>query len=158
LVDVPQVNHLIHDDRALSRLFQVGVLVLALQWGIDYLLNPPKRDMYIFERMMDGHPIPLPLIGGLLLLLGTMGLVGELWIETGDRKTRGAPAICTARNRWLPSFIAHSGLCAAYLAIGVGCAVEMIYNNHLYGLRMTGSMLLLAFAHYVYAQRRRNAP
>jgi hypothetical protein len=159
LADVAQVNHLLHDDRALMRLFQVLVLVAACQWGIDYIQHPEPDDLYVFERMMDGHPIPLPVIGWLLLSLGMLGLVGELWFEMGDRKTRGTvPAVCTASSRWWPSFTAHSGLCAAYIAIGVGSLIQMLWSGDLYGWRMTGGAGLLAFAHYIYMQRRRNAP
>lgn len=153
------VRGFIDNDASVVGLFQLVLLVIACNWGVDYMMDPPHYSLYIYEQMMDDGPIPLPLWGFLLLSLAILGFIGEVWIQSGNHDDSRLPAICRSERRWLPSFIAHAGLCSAYLAIGVGCALEQFNNSHLHGLRMTSSVMFgLALGHAIFAWRRRHVP
>jgi len=144
---------LIDNDASLLRIFQLGALVLACGWGIDYMLRPPRYDLYTFERLLGEA---LPWWGATLLTMGLMGLIGEVWVEAG-RGRNHAPAIpyvCTSRNRWWPSCLAHSVLCAIYGGFAAGCYVDMLVSGYFYGARMAGGMLLLSIGHGAFAHRR----
>lgn len=136
---------------------QIVVLLLACTLGADYLSNPPIDGLYIVERLIG----PLPPWGAVFLFCGVMGLVGELWMEIGRKKSLPQEPIgyiCRARNRWWPSFTAHVILCALYAGLFFGCLAEMAVNSHLYGLRVTSVTLMFAVWHGFFAQRRRHAP
>lgn len=137
------------------RIAQIAILVLACNWGIDYLLDPPKKALYAAEQT-----VTLPPIGALLFAFGIMGLIGELWMFIGrskDPETAWRTFLCRSENRWWPSWFAHSVLCAIYLGFFVWCIIEMLVNSHIHGMRVATAMLTLAAGHWVFAQRRKHA-
>lgn len=129
---------------------QIVSLVFACAWGMEYLMQPPKRTLYPAEA-----GIPLTLFGTLLLLFGILGLLGEIWKAIGYSKppTPDAPYICRAEDRSWPSFVAHASLCAIYAGFFAGCFYDMVANTHLYGIRVLVAMLLLTIGHGWFAQR-----
>lgn len=139
-----------------ERIAQILILLLACSFGTDYLIEPPKATLYTTEQLIGGL---LPLWGAAFLTLGIMGLLGELWMAIGHAKEPSENPvgyICTARNRWWPSFTAHVGLCGMYAGIGFGCIAEMIVHGHLYGMRVVGGMFMLVVGHCFFAQKRRH--
>ena len=134
---------------------QICLLILACIWGSDYLLEQPRSSLDAVE-----HVIPLPLLGGMFLFFGVMGIIGELWMEVGDRKDEPSwpkmPYICTSENRWWPSFTAHLGLCSIHAGLGFAYIAEMCTGRHLWGGRAPALMFVLAAMHGVFVQRRRH--
>jgi hypothetical protein len=135
---------------------QIVSLILACAYGVDYLIEPPRASLYTVEELIG----PLPPWGAMFLVFGIMGLIGELWMEVGRKQppVPQIPYVCTAKNRWWPSFTAHVVLCAMYAGLAAGSVVEMIVNGHFYGARVVTLMIILTTWHAFFAQRRRNAP
>jgi hypothetical protein len=137
------------------RLAQICLLILACIWGADYLLNQPSASLDAVE-----HVLPLHLLGAMFLLFGVMGIIGELWMEIGnkdgDLSWSKMPYICTAENRWWPSFTAHLGLCGIYAGLGFAYIAEMLAGWHLWGGHDPALMFVLAAMHGVFVRRRRH--
>lgn len=148
----PVVYQWASDDKLSERRAQVCLLILACIWGADYLMPQPRGSLSTVE-----HVVPLQFLGGLFLIFGIMGIIGELWIEVGKAsKPVKVPIICNAENRWWPSFTAHLALCGVYSALGFGYILEMIVDGHLWGGRAPAVMVAFASVHWVFAQKRKH--
>ena len=143
------------DDKLSERRAQIFLLIFACICGADYLMDQPRKSLDAVE-----HVIPLQLLGGLFLFFGILGIIGELWMEIGYRKEEPwpkVPYICSAENRWWPSFTAYTGLCAIYMALGFFYLTEMGVSWHLWGGRNPALMFGLGFVHWSFAQKRKYA-
>lgn len=144
-------------DRDRLRITQIVILFLALCWGYDYLATPSgelTKSLTVVEQAA-----PIWVWGTAFLTFGTVGLLGEVWIEVGRRR----PAFEYRRlgalrheNRWWPSYTAHSFLCALYVGVGVGYATNLVISQHLWGVRSPALMFSLAAVHWVFVNRRHN--
>lgn len=136
---------------------QIALLVLACFFGTDYLITPDwavAPSLSVVEAAL-----PLPVWGWLFLTFGAIGLIGENWIELGRHKPppqKPLRGICQAENRWWPSYLAHSMLCAMYATLGLGYALELVTSWHLWGFRAPALMWMIAYGHFVFIGRRRN--
>lgn len=137
---------------------QILLLVLAVAWGLDYLITP---DWAITPSLsVVEAALPIPVWGFLFLASGITGLAGELWIELGRHKPppkRPIPVLCKAENRWWPSYTAHTILCALYAAVGVGYLLNLVVSWHVWGFRSCLIMWVIAFGHFVFMSRGRRS-
>lgn len=121
------------------RIARLVILFLALCWGYDYLATP--------------------MWGTAFLTFGTVGLLGEVWIEVGRRRPafeyRRLPPL-RHENRWWLSYTAHSVLCVLYVGVGVGYIANLVISHHLWGMRSPALMFALAAVHWVFVNRRQN--
>lgn len=139
-------------DDAWAKGMQLALLVLACIWGADYLMKPPSESRYTAEMWL-----PLAPLGVAILTFGIVGIIGWGWKDSGRRNTSpDAPFLCRIQQRWWPSFIAHTVLCAIYAGLGVVGGAEQVWNNHLHGGRVTAAMLVLSAAHWWHAQNSRD--
>lgn len=135
---------------------QIALLVLAILWGIDYLITPHwaiAPALSVIEAAL-----PIPIWGTLFLTFGITGLIGELWLEMGRHKPpprHPVPFICRTENRWWPSYTAHALLCALYATVGVGYLLELVVSWHVWGFRACAMMWMIAYGHWVFMARRR---
>lgn len=140
-------------DAAWMKAAQIIFLILPCVWGVDYLSGPPKKALYVVEQYL-----PTTQMGVLLIILGMMGLIGEWWRELGKSKPPQEASVrylCQPENRWWWSFTAHVGLCGIYMGLGMGCVMELIVNNHFYGIKVAYGLFAVATAHLVFAHRSR---
>lgn len=136
---------------------QIAMLVLAVLFGIDYLITPDWAIGPALSVVEDALPIPVWGFG--FLSFGVVGLAGELWIELGRHKPpprRPIPVMCRSENRWWPSYIAHSMLCAMYATVGFGYFLNLLLAWHVWGFRACAMMWMIAYGHFVFIGRRRN--
>jgi hypothetical protein len=144
-------------DEKRLRFAQLVLLALAVVWGFDYFIQPIEAavTLTVVEKAA-----PLPAWGFAFLFFGAMGLIGELWMETGRHHPNphnpDVRPIWRAENRWWPSFIAHAALLSLYTAVGFGYVLEMATNWHLWGVRSPFAMFSFAVGHWVFMRRRKN--
>ena len=136
------------------RYAQLFLFVLALLFGFDYLATPAgelTKSLTVVEAAF-----PIPVWGIAFLLFGTLGLLGELWIELGvaySLKHPHGPDWLQAGNRWVPTAVSHFALMVLYTGVGVGYVVNLIIAGHLWGARSPALMFLLAYGHLVFMNR-----
>lgn len=140
-------------DTLLQRLAQISLFTLACIGGADYLMPQPRGSLNALE-----HLLPLRAVGALFLFFGVMGLIGECWIEIGRKTSPGLriPYVCSAENRWWPSYVAHFALCTSYLAFTFAYLAEMFVHWHLWGDRYPAFLFSVAVTHGAFAQKRKN--
>lgn len=136
------------------RAAQIVLLFLAVVWGLDYLITPDwaiAPAMSVVEQAM-----PIPVWGAAFLTFGVLGLLGELWMELGRYRPphhmRAFP-----ESRWWVSYLSHAALLMLYATVGVGYALELVVNSHIWGCRAPLMMWAIAFGHWVFMSRRKNA-
>lgn len=140
------------------RIAQLVILfLLALCWGYDYLATPSgelTKSLTVVEQAA-----PMWMWGTAFLTFGTVGLLGEVWIEVGRRRPafeyRRLPPL-RHENRWWLSYTAHSVLCVLYVGVGVGYIANLVISHHLWGMRPPALMFALAAVHWVFVNRRQN--
>lgn len=154
------------------RFFQIFLQGVAVGWGVDYIITPADKigsALSVIERAF-----PLYVWGIFFIAAGSVGLLGELWLEycrrsdrrrlLGHTRRSSDNRPCVKQGRFMarqdvrgwPSYMAHAGLLALYSSLGLGYALNLIVEWHLWGLRAPLLMWALACAHWIYMQRRRS--
>lgn len=129
------------------RIGQIALLVEAIMRGLNYVTTPQRAAGVL--NQVEGSA-PLWAWGGLFVGLGVLGLFGEALISGTE------PYLGSYNPRAWPSFIAHSALMCAYLAISAGALVTVIQTHPHYGYLESYDMFGLALANWVFARRRRH--
>ncbi|OCB43952.1 hypothetical protein A5721_22955 [Mycobacterium vulneris] len=129
---------LVHTDAL--QLVQLYVLAAAVVRGVDYLITPPGSSevLNLIERAA-----PLWFWAVVFIAFGVLGLAGEWWMSFG-----------VSTNRWIASYIAHAGLVALYLAVGIGALSDVLDRNPPYGFRTPMEWIFIAVVHAIFVRRR----
>lgn len=154
------------------KFFQIFLQGVAVGWGVDYIITPAYATgsaLSVIERAF-----PLWVWGLFFITAGLVGLLGELWMEycrrmerrrlLGYTRRKSDQGCCSEKARFMarervrswPSYLAHCGLLALYSSLGLGYALNLIVEWHLWGIRAPLLMWALACAHWIYMQRRRS--
>ncbi|QFG10048.1 membrane protein [Mycobacterium phage IdentityCrisis] len=122
------------------QLVQLFVLTAAVVRGVDYLITPPGSSevLNLIERAA-----PLWLWASVFIAFGLLGLAGEWWMSFG-----------ISTHRWIASYIAHAGLVALYLAVGLGALSDVLDRNPPYGFRTPMEWMFIAAVHAIFVRRR----
>lgn len=123
------------------RLLQIWILCAAIIRGLCLIQEPDDSIIHL------GWPSaiqPTWLWGGLVMLLGIIGLVGEVWMEWGK-----------SPYRWFLSLTAHSALTGAYIVFGIS-ALNYVIQSHHGTYAMAFEIFGYGLCHWLFANRSKN--
>lgn len=129
------------EDSKMKRIYELialGVLLSSISRGFDYIHRPSEA--LPFTQGVESAA-PLWIWGGLLLCFGLLGLCGELWYALGSCKWR-----------WMPSFIAHSGLSAILTVIGISITFDGMLQG--WGWASGVNLIVFGYIHLLCSYRR----
>lgn len=131
-----------YPSAVMLRTVQLYLLLAACVRGIDYMARPPSSvtALYYIESSA-----PLLTWGAIFLGCGVLGLAGEAWLQWGK-----------ADFRWIPSWMAHSGLVCLYTAFSISVLISVL--NQGWGISGPFEWLGYAIANLVFVGRRKHVP
>ncbi|QJD50333.1 minor tail protein [Mycobacterium phage MarkPhew] len=128
------------------RIVQQALLVEAIVRGFNYMSTPDASSALYTELEQSA---PLGVWGALFITCGVVGLFGEAWLSYNGSSLQWS-------HRAWPTFIAHVGLLALFLAFAVSSLLGVLSREPIYGYVTPYDFAFFALGHWAYARRRKH--
>lgn len=120
----------------LYRLGQFALLVEALIRGLSYFVGHGVTQTVEVAALSA----PVPVWGGAFILFATLGITGEILMDTSR-----------SEHRYWPSLLGHSGLMCLFVAM----TLAGVFAAGATGIVPPTTAALLALWHWIFARRRK---